>query len=80
MVKLAGVPFFLRQDGGSRIKIFQTIFDPGVSGKDGNLGLGLWLVETFINQFNGRIGFTSSAAEGTTFTITLQPINFGILN
>jgi signal transduction histidine kinase len=56
------------------------IFDPGVSGKDGNLGLGLWLVETFINQFNGRIGFTSSAAEGTTFTIVLQPINFGILN
>ncbi len=48
------------------------VFAPGVSGKDG-LGLGLWLVETFIHQFDGRIDFTSFVDEGTTFVVTLQP-------
>ncbi len=53
----------------------EQIFNPGVSGKAGGLGLGLWLVETFIHQFDGQITFTSSAAEGTTFVVTLQPFN-----
>ena len=47
------------------------MFNPGVSGTAGGLGIGLWLVETFIHQFDGRIDFTSSAA-GTTFVVTLQ--------
>jgi signal transduction histidine kinase len=73
------VEIFIADNGPGIPPMLQgQIFDPGVSGKEGNLGLGLWLVETFINQFNGRIGFTSSAAEGTTFTLVLQPINFGI--
>lgn len=52
----------------------QHLFNPGFSGKEGGLGLGLWLVETFVHQFEGQIEFTSSAA-GTTFVVTLQPMN-----
>ena len=51
----------------------ERIFNPGVSGKAGSLGIGLWLVETFIHQFNGRIEFTS-AATGATFTVYLPPV------
>jgi C4-dicarboxylate-specific signal transduction histidine kinase len=36
------------------------------------LGLGLWLVETFVHQFDGQIDFTTSPETGTSFTITLQ--------
>ncbi|MCB0193010.1 MAG: GAF domain-containing protein [Anaerolineae bacterium] len=49
------------------------IFNPGVSGKDGGLGIGLWLVETFVHQFDGQIECSSAADKGTTFTVTLQP-------
>lgn len=49
------------------------IFNPGFSGKDGGLGIGLWLVETFVHQFDGHIEYSSSAENGTTFTVTLQP-------
>ncbi|MCB0191814.1 MAG: GAF domain-containing protein [Anaerolineae bacterium] len=47
------------------------IFKPGVSTKSG-LGFGLWLVETFIHQFEGAISFTTSE-EGTIFTVLLHP-------
>ncbi len=50
------------------------VFNPGVSGTEEGLGIGLWLVETFIHQFDGRIDFTSSASKGTTFVVTLQPL------
>jgi nitrogen-specific signal transduction histidine kinase len=53
----------------------ERVFNPGVSGKEGGLGLGLWLAETFIHQFEGQITFTSSGAKGTTFVVTLQPMN-----
>ena len=53
-------------------EIRERIFSPAVSGKN-SLGIGLWLVETFIEQFGGRIDFTSSAKEGTTFKVALQP-------
>jgi signal transduction histidine kinase len=52
-----------------------NMFNPGVSGREGGLGIGLWLVETFIHQFDGRLDFTSSEGEGTTFLITLQSVN-----
>ncbi len=51
----------------------ESIFNPGVSGKMEGLGIGLWLVETFIEQFKGQIRFTSSES-GTTFTVILQPV------
>ncbi|OQY47034.1 MAG: hypothetical protein B6242_05985 [Anaerolineaceae bacterium 4572_78] len=47
------------------------IFDPGVSGRDGGLGVGLWLVETFIHQFGGHIILEDSTKDGTTFVLTL---------
>ena len=53
------------------------VFNPGVSGTDEGLGIGLWLVETFIHQFDGRIDFTSSATHGTTFVVALQPLAEG---
>ena len=53
----------------------ESIFNPGVSGKaEGSLGIGLWLVETFIHQFEGHISFTSELDQGTTFIITLEPM------
>jgi len=56
-------------------KLQESIFNPGVSGKaEGSLGIGLWLVETFIHQFNGHINFTSEVDKGTTFIITLEPV------
>lgn len=60
-----GIPFELQD----------RVFNPGVSGKEGGLGLGLWLVETFIHQFDGTISFTTSPQTGTAFTITLQPMS-----
>jgi GAF domain-containing protein len=51
----------------------ERLFDSQVSSKEEGLGLGLWLVKTFIHQFEGLIDFTTSATEGTTFVITLQP-------
>jgi GAF domain-containing protein/two-component sensor histidine kinase len=51
------------------------LFDPGVSSKNGGLGIGLWLVETFVQQFGGNIKFNSSA-EGTTFTVTLGELAY----
>jgi two-component system nitrogen regulation sensor histidine kinase GlnL len=50
------------------------MFNPGVSGTDGGLGIGLWLVETFIQQFDGHIEFSSAENDGTTFVVSLQPM------
>ncbi|MCB9076311.1 MAG: GAF domain-containing protein [Anaerolineaceae bacterium] len=47
------------------------IFKPGVSTKSG-LGFGLWLVETFVHQFDGSITFDTSE-KGTTFRVLLHP-------
>jgi two-component system, NtrC family, nitrogen regulation sensor histidine kinase GlnL len=54
-------------------EMLEHLFDPGVSHKDGGLGIGLWLVETFIRQFGGSINFTSSTGAGASFTVTLSP-------
>jgi two-component system nitrogen regulation sensor histidine kinase GlnL len=52
----------------------KRVFNPGVSGKSGGLGIGLWLVETFVHQFNGQINFVSNKGQGTTFTVTLPSV------
>lgn len=49
------------------------IFQPGISGQNGKLGLGLWLVETFIRRFDGQISVDSSPETGTVFTLRLVP-------
>jgi signal transduction histidine kinase len=46
------------------------IFDAHFSSKEEGLGLGLWLVETFIRQIEGQVNFSSSA-KGTSFIIML---------
>jgi signal transduction histidine kinase len=51
----------------------ERLFTPGVSSKHGRLGIGLWLVDTFIRQFGGHIHWTSTAGESTTFRISLPP-------
>jgi two-component system nitrogen regulation sensor histidine kinase GlnL len=56
-------------------KLQESIFNPGVSGKTEGLGIGLWLVETFIHQFDGHINFTSQPDQGTTFIITLESMD-----
>lgn len=58
---------------GIPLELQERIFNPGVSGKSGSLGIGLWLVETFVHQFDGQIGFVSTP-QGTTFTVTLPAI------
>jgi GAF domain-containing protein/two-component sensor histidine kinase len=67
------VEIVVADDGpGIPPELQDRVFNPGVSGKEGGLGLGLWLVETFVYQFDGRIDFTTSPEKGTAFTITLQ--------
>jgi two-component system nitrogen regulation sensor histidine kinase GlnL len=70
------VEIVVADDGpGIPPELQDRVFNPGVSGKEGGLGLGLWLVETFVHQFDGQIEFTTSPEKGTTFTITLQSMN-----
>jgi two-component system C4-dicarboxylate transport sensor histidine kinase DctB len=69
------VEIIIADDGpGIPAELQSQMFNPGVSGTEGGLGIGLWLVETFVHQFDGRIEFTSSESEGTTFVVTLQPL------
>ncbi|MBN1221528.1 MAG: GAF domain-containing protein [Anaerolineae bacterium] len=63
---------------GIPLELQESIFNPGVSGKAEGLGIGLWLVETFVHQFEGRIDFTSVPGKGTTFAITLQPMEIEV--
>ena len=60
---------------GIPAELQSRLFDPGVSNKNGGLGIGLWLVETFIRQFEGDIAFSSTAESGTTFTVALRPMH-----
>lgn len=51
----------------------EQIFQPGLSSHADGLGIGLWLVEIFVNQFNGYIHLSSTPGQGATFTISLLP-------
>jgi len=69
------VEIFIADNGpGIPPELQDRVFNPGISGKERGLGIGLWLVETFIDQFGGQIDFATSATEGTTFRVTLQPM------
>lgn len=62
----------IHDDGpGIAPEVQAQLFTPGVSSQEGRLGIGLWLVETFIRQFGGQIAWHSSVETGTTFIITL---------
>jgi len=67
------VDIIIGDDGpGIPPELQETMFNPGVSGKDGGLGIGLWLVETFIHHFDGLITFHSEPFFRTNFTVSLQ--------
>lgn len=69
----------IADDGpGIPAELQESIFNPGVSGKADGLGIGLWLAETFIHQFDGHIDFSSTPGKGTTFVVTLQPLESDI--
>lgn len=66
----------IADDGpGIAPEIQAQLFSPGVSSKDGRLGIGLWLVETFMRQFDGQISWQSAPGTGTAFTMTLRPFD-----
>ena len=70
------VEIIIADDGpGIPRELQERIFQPGISGQTDKLGLGLWLVETFVRRFEGQIGFTSSPEEGTVFKIRLMGAN-----
>jgi signal transduction histidine kinase len=54
-----------------------VIFEPLVRGPgaddrvNGSIGLGLFIARTIVESHGGHIGFTSSQADGTTFTVRL---------
>ncbi len=58
---------------GIPTELQSQLFRPGVSGTEGGLGIGLWLVETFIQQFGGHIEFVNTESRGACFTVTLLP-------
>ena len=67
------------QDNGKGIptEIQDKIFEPFFTTKDvgEGTGLGLGIVAGIIGEHNGQLSFTSSAADGTTFLITLPIVN-----
>jgi len=59
--------------GGIPKKYKSRLFEPFVSGKTSNngMGMGLYIVYEILKECNGTIDFTSKVNRGTTFTITL---------
>ncbi|MDH3393525.1 MAG: ATP-binding protein, partial [Desulfobulbaceae bacterium] len=61
------------QDTGTGIpeEIIDKIFDPYFSTKKEGSGLGLAIIYSIISKHDGHIGVSSTAGQGTTFTIYL---------
>ena len=51
----------------------QKIFLPNFSTKSSGMGIGLSMCKTIVEQAEGKISFTSTENEGTTFFVTLPP-------
>ena len=45
------------------------IFEPKFTTKSSGMGLGLGMVKTIVETYNGTIGFTSQVGKGTVFTV-----------
>lgn len=58
---------------GIPVEIQSKVFDPFFSTKmdNGGCGMGLTIVERLVKRLNGRIHFSSSAKQGTSFVITI---------
>jgi phosphoserine phosphatase RsbU/P len=67
-------------NGGAPIPehLLATLFEPFRRGREGDgderngsVGLGLFIVHEIVRAHGGSVAVKSSAAEGTTFTVTL---------
>jgi signal transduction histidine kinase len=58
-------------DTGEGIPEGTNIFEPFVTTKTGGTGLGLAIVQQIVAAHDGTIMYTSTAGQGTTFTLTL---------
>jgi len=62
----------VRDDGmGIPADVLPNVFEPFLTTKETGVGLGLAISQGIVERHNGRIGVTSEAGKGTTFTITL---------
>jgi signal transduction histidine kinase len=52
-------------------RIFEPLVQSESRGASAHLGLGLFIVREIVDAHGGRVGVTSSRAEGTTFTVWL---------
>jgi two-component system nitrogen regulation sensor histidine kinase NtrY len=60
-------------DNGTGIpeEVRDRIFEPSFTTKSGGMGLGLAMVKRMVEQAGGRVNFTTSMDEGTTFFVVL---------
>ena len=66
----------IRDNGpGIPMPLQARIYEPGTSSKQEKLGIGLWLVESFVRRFKGQILFNTSADVGTTFRVLLRTVD-----
>ncbi len=54
---------------------FNRIFEPKFTTKSSGMGLGLSIIKTIIENYNGSINFESNKGKGTTFIVSLPIIN-----
>lgn len=52
-------------------EISQTLFNKGISSKEGNRGFGLYLTQSSLERLNGKIDFESRPGEGTIFMVEI---------
>jgi CheY-like chemotaxis protein len=60
--------------GGMAPEAQAQIFDPFISGKTDHPGLGMWVVDTILQQNGGHFALTSHPGLGTTFSIYLPAL------
>lgn len=53
----------------------ERIFEPKFTTKSGGMGLGLAMVKTIIENYNGKISFKSKVGKGTVFTVEFPKFN-----
>ena len=75
---LLGVAGWLSTVSGVKEKLFQfpsKIFNPNFTTKSSGTGLGLAICKAIVENAGGKIWFTTSTGEGTTFYVKLPAVN-----
>jgi nitrogen fixation/metabolism regulation signal transduction histidine kinase len=57
--------------GGIASDVLDKIFVPNFTTKTGGMGLGLAMVKSIVEEFNGKIWFETKSDEGSTFYVSL---------